>query len=484
MTFPLPRGGFLRRALTARAAALSGLALSGCRVTNRDRTVAHGARGPAGPDSASVRRDIVYLSSDALEGRGTGTPGNDSAAAYVARRFAALGLEPPVVTSDSSACAPARSVARAHTLGQPGAAIGGGSGGRGAAARCASYLQPFTARSVALAHAGRNAALRTQNVVALLPGTDPALRGEYVVVGAHFDHLGRSSESAQDPEARDAIRNGADDNASGTAAVLELARLLARRPVKRSVVFVTFSGEELGLLGSQYFVEHAPVPIDRLQAMLNFDMVGRLRDGKLLVYGVATSPELPQVVASANAGGAPLAITAIGDGFGPSDHSSFFAKNVPVLHFFTDLHDDYHRATDDAEKINAAGEAQVIALAERVVRDLGDRPTRLPFQRAAQPMMTMGSREGSGVYFGSVPDMAATDVAGLRVSGVRPGSPADRAGLQGGDVIVEFAGMPVKDLYEYSDALFAKKPGGVVQVVVLRNGQRVTLTATLGKRGG
>ena len=493
MTFPLSRAGLSRPALTPRAAALSGLALSGlalsglalsgCRVSDRDRTVAHGARGPAGPDSASVRRDVIYLASDALEGRGTGTPGNDSAAAYVARRFAALGLVPPVITSDSTACAPARSVARAHALGQPGTAIGRGDG-RGDTARCASYLQPFTARSIALAHAGRNAALRTQNVVALLPGTDSALRGEYVVVGAHFDHLGRSSESAQDPEARDAIRNGADDNASGTAAVLELARLLARRPVKRSVLFVTFSGEELGLLGSQYFVEHAPVPMDSVQAMLNFDMVGHLRDGKLLVYGVATSPELPQIVATANTGAAPLAITAIGDGFGPSDHSSFFAKNVPVLHFFTDLHDDYHRATDDADKINAAGEAQVIALAERVVRDLGDRPTRLPFQRAAQPTLTMGPREGSGVYFGSVPDMAAADVAGLRVSGVRPGSPADRAGLQGGDVIVEFAGMPVKDLYEYSDALFAKKPGDVVQVVVLRNGQRVTLTATLGRRGG
>jgi hypothetical protein len=495
MNFPLPRGGFLRRALTARAAAisglalpgllLSGLALSGCRPADRDRIATRGAGGPAGPDSASVRRDVVYLASDALEGRGTGTAGNDSAAAYVARRFAALGLEPPVVTSDAAVCAPARSVARAHALGQPGAAAGHGSGDRGAAARCASYLQPFTAHSVALAHAGRNAALRTQNVVALLPGTDPALRGEYVVVGAHFDHLGRSSESAQDPEARDAIRNGADDNASGTAAVLELARLLARRPVRRSVLFVTFSGEELGLLGSQYFVEHAPVSIDSVQAMLNFDMVGRLRDGKLLVYGVATSPELPRVVAAANAAGAPpLAITAIGDGFGPSDHSSFFAKNVPVLHFFTDLHDDYHRATDDAEKINAAGEAQVIALAERVVRDLGDRAARLPFQRTAQPPLTMGPRDGSSVYFGSVPDMTATDVEGLRVSGVRPGSPADRAGLQGGDVIVEFAGTPVKDLYEYSDALYARKPGDVVHVVVVRNGQRVTLTATLGKRGG
>ena len=423
--------------LALAAVATSGV-LAGCRTAEPRRAA------PVAPDSAAVLRDIAYLASDRLEGRGTGTPGNDSAAAYLARRYAALGLNPPA-------------------------------GG--------SFLQPFTAHSMAMAHAGRREGVRAQNVVALLPGTDPALRAQYVVVGAHFDHLGRSSESAQDPEARDAIRNGADDNASGTAAVLELARLLERRPVKRSVLFVNFGAEELGLLGSQHFVDHTPVPLDSVQAMLNFDMVGRLANDKLLVYGVATSPELPEVVRRANEGGPKLAVTAIGDGFGPSDHSSFYAKNVPVLHFFTDLHEDYHRATDDVERINAGGEARVIALAEQIVRDLGDRPARLPFERSAAPATTMGPRQGSNVYFGSVPDMSATDIAGLRVSGVRPGSPADRAGLVGGDVIVEFDGTPVKDLYEYSDALYSKRPGDVVTVVVLRKGERVTLKATLGERG-
>jgi hypothetical protein len=319
-------------------------------------------------------------------------------------------------------------------------------------------------------------------VVGVVPGTDPALRGQYVVVGAHFDHLGRSTQGALDPDSGRAIRNGADDNASGTAAVLELARLLAARPARRSVVFVAFSGEELGLLGSQHFVDHAPVPLDSMQAMLNFDMVGRLRDGKLLVYGVASAAELPAVVDSANRA-VGLRVTAIGDGFGPSDHSSFYARGVPVLHFFTDLHDDYHRATDDAPKVNASGTAQVVALAERALRDVADRPGRLTFVRQAAPATTMGGGNGSNVYLGSVPDMSATDVGGLRLTGVRPGSPADAAGLLAGDVIVEFDGKSVKDLYQYTDALYARKPGDTVQVVVVRGGERRTLTVTLGSRG-
>jgi peptidase M28-like protein/PDZ domain-containing protein len=406
-------------------------------------------------DSTLVMRDVRHLASDSLEGRGTGTPGNDSAAAYIARRFAALRLE-PAIPADSS-CASSR---------------------RGACAP--SYFQYFPARPAA--HAGTGSSLSTSNVAAWLRGTDPALRDEYVVLGAHFDHLGRSTMGALDPDARDAIRNGADDNASGTAAVLELARLLAARPPRRSILFVTFSGEELGLLGSQYFVQHLPVPLERVTAMLNFDMVGRLRDNKLIVYGVATAAELPEILAAANVPPA-LRLTAIGDGFGPSDHSSFYAKDLPVLHFFTDLHEDYHRASDDAERVNGAGAARVIDYAARVVRAIADRPTRLTFTRARMPAISAGSREGSDVYLGSIPDMSAGEIKGLRLTGVRSGSPADVAGLRAGDVIVEFDGQPVGDLYEYSDALYAKHPGDTVRIVVLRDGSRVTLTATLGRRG-
>ena len=389
-----------------------------------------------------MHADIRYLADDALQGRATGTPGNDSAAAFAARRYASLGL---------------RTVS-------PG------------------YLQPFNARPAMSAHAGGPAELRTQNVVAMLPGSDAALRNQVIVVGAHIDHLGRSTSGALDPDARDAIRNGADDNASGTAAVFELARLLAARPTRRSVLFVNFSGEELGLLGSQYFVEHAPLPVDSMIAMLNFDMIGRLRGDSLVVYGVATATEMRTLLDSANAG-IGLTVRGVGDGFGPSDHSSFFAKNIPVLHFFTNLHDDYHRATDDIERINAAGAARVVALAEQVIRQIDNRPGRLTFVRAAAPAAVSGARTGSNVYLGSIPDMAAADAPGLRLTGVRAGSPADSAGLKAGDVVVSLDGKVVTDLQTYSDALYARQPGDVVDIVVLRGDQRMTFKVKLGRRG-
>ena len=392
------------------------------------------------PDSLAIRRDVEYLASPALAGRLTGSAGNDSAAAYIARRYETLKLV---------AAAP-------------------------------GFEQHFVARPPA--HAGPGASLPTQNVFAILNGRDPALRGEYVVVGAHFDHLGPSKDGAMDPDSH-ALRLGADDNASGTAAVLELARIFAHSPARRSIIFANFSGEEQGLLGSSYFVEHSPVPIDSIDAMVNFDMVGRLKNDRLIVYGVATATELPALLDSANAL-TKLAITAQGDGFGPSDQSSFYAKNVPVLHFFTDLHDDYHRATDTPDKINAAGEARVVSVAERVVRAIADRPARLSFVRAAAAPTMSSSREGSDVYLGSIPDMASGDVPGLRLSGVSAGTPADVAGLKAGDIIVEFGGAPVKDLYEYSNALYSRKPGDEVDVVVLRGGSRLTLHVKLGKRGG
>ena len=393
-------------------------------------------------DASRVRRDIEYLASDALEGRGTGTAGNDSAAAFAARRYATLGLQ----------------------------------------ALSPGYLQPFTARSAVLAHNNGSAELRTQNVMAFLPGSDPALRRQVVVVGAHIDHLGRSTSGALDPESRDAIRNGADDNASGTAAVLELARLFSARPTRRSLLFLNFSGEELGLLGSQYLVDHSPLPLDSVVAMLNFDMVGRMRGDSLIVYGVATAREMPAVLDSANARTG-LSVRALGDGFGPSDHSSFFARNIPVLHFFTNLHADYHRATDDADKINAPGAARVIDLAQRVVREIDARDARLTFVRSAAPPAVSGARTGSNVYLGSIPDMAAPDTKGLRLTGVRAGSPADSAGVKAGDVVIELAGQPVTDLQSYSDALYSHQPGDEVEIVVMRGSERLKLKVRLGRRG-
>jgi hypothetical protein len=412
-------------------------------------------------DTARIRADIVYLASDALEGRGTGTPGNDSAAAYLAREYERLGL---TKVERTRSCPEMRA------------------GVRECVSSRASFLQRFSARSVEAAHAGLPGELPTQNVVAMVPGTDPARRGEPLVIGAHFDHLGRSTFGALDPQAGDAIRHGADDNASGTAAVLELARHFKAAPAARPIIFVNFSGEELGDLGSEYFVEHAPVVTDSVDAMLNFDMVGRLRNDKLIVYGVATATEMRGIVDSANVG-QPFALDAVGDGYGPSDHSSFYAKGIPVLHFFTDIHEDYHRATDVASKINIAGEARVIDYAARIARDIADRPARLAYVRAAQPAPRTSAGPGHDTWFGSVPDMGSSDAAGVKLAGVTPGSPADKAGVQSGDIIVEFGGKAVKDIYDYTDAIGAHKPGDVVQVIVMRAGTRLALTATLGKRG-
>jgi hypothetical protein len=451
-TVPEPFVPAPRTLVVARAALLSAVLLAGCRSVNR------GAEPPRAT-AERIRSDIAYLADDRLEGRGTGTAGNDSAASWLARRHASLGLRPVVLDT----------------------AVAGCSAGP-ASVRCRTFVQVFTARGAELAHAGKPEGVRTGNVVAMVPGRDATLAGEIVVIGAHFDHLGRSTAGALDPEARDAIRNGADDNASGTAAVLELARRFAARPARRSIVFAHFTAEELGLLGSQWFVEHSPVPVDSIVAMLNFDMVGRLRNDRLIVYGTGTARELPALLDSANVE-PKLRLNPVADGFGPSDQSSFYAKGIPVLHFFTDLHEDYHRATDDVEKIDAEGEARVVALAERVARAIADRPARLtPVRMAAAPTMS-SSREGSNVYLGTIPDMASSDVPGLKLTGVRAGSPADKGGLAAGDVIVQFGGREVKDLYTYSDALYAHKPGDQVEVVYLRGGQRRTTTVTLGTRG-
>jgi hypothetical protein len=402
------------------------------------------------PDSAMIRADIEVLASTKYEGRETGTPGNDSAAAYLSRRYAALRLETP----------------------RPVAGCGAGCS-RG-------YLLPFTGRETH--REGPATSFSSNNVAGVVRGTDAALRDEYVVIGAHFDHLGRSPRFAMDPNARDEIRNGADDNASGSAAILALARRFAAHPAKRSIVVVHFSAEELGLIGSARFVEDSPVPVAKMAAMVNFDMVGRMRDDKLIVYGVGTAAEMRALVDSSNTAG--LKLAPVPDGTGPSDHSSFYLKDMPVLHFFTDTHEDYHRATDDAEKVNVAGTVKVVDIAERVIRRIADRPTRLTFTKVTTP--TRAVTAGNGAYFGSIPDMASGDEAGMRLSGVSPGGPAEKAGIKGGDLIIEFGGKAVKNIYDYTDAIGAYKPGDEITVIVLRGPakERLAIKVTLGRRGG
>ena len=393
--------------------------------------------------TAAARRvlaDVEFLADDRQEGRGVGTAGLERAGAYIRDAFKHAGLQ----VSFQNFAIPADAPAVLHT----------GLGGT-----------------------------PTRNVVAVIPGT-AATRGEIVVVGAHYDHLGMGGFGALDPDSTGRVHNGADDNASGTAALLEIGRILAHRRPARTVVLVAFSGEELGTLGSSYFVGHAtPEPIDSLYTMLNLDMVGRLRNARLLALGAATAREFPALLDSLNTPPR-FDLRASGDGWGPSDHEVFFATRHPVLHFFTDLHEDYHRSTDDWPKLNVNGIAQVAQFVADLALVLADRSGPLTFVDAPRPQATAGG-SGYGAYLGTIPDMSGgvPNGQGVKITGVRAGSPAAQAGLAAGDVITTIGGKHIGNLYDMTDALRSHQPGDTVVIVSTRDGVERRATTVLGKRG-
>ncbi len=329
--------------------------------------------------------------------------------------------------------------------------------------------------------------LAVKNVIGVLEGAGP-LADETIVVGAHYDHLGHGGLGSLAFGSRE-IHNGADDNASGTAMVLELARRLARRedPLPRRIVFMLFSAEERGLLGSQHYVEHPLYPIEKTVAMLNFDMVGRLNDDReMTVYGGGSSEgfeNLVEALADSQGLKAKLFQGTRGE-FNQSDHASFYRKEIPVLFFFTGTHPDYHRPSDDSDKINFAGMVHIADLGELILLDLARRPDRPAFVKMSSPAphATAGAvRGGHGIYFGSRPNYAF-DGEGVKLDGVNEGSPADKAGLRGGDIVVKFGGLDVKDVESYMAAMSTRKPGEEVEVVVKRGEKEVTLKAKLGER--
>jgi aminopeptidase YwaD len=347
------------------------------------------------------------------------------------------------------------------------------------------------------------------NVIGVLEGSDPVLRNEHIVIGAHYDHLGRGGSGSLAANSGE-IHHGADDNASGTAGLLELARVFsAQRPkLKRTLIFVAFSGEEEGLLGSNYYVNHPPVPLANTIAMINMDMIGRMKDRKLVIGGIGTATEWREIIKQANAAqtmkvtansdsglpkGVPIVVSANGrpimtvdptgdfeltlndDGYGPSDHSSFYGKQIPVLFFWTGTHNDYHKPSDTSDKINYNDEARILSLVARIVRDVDGAEKRLTYTTAKSSATPRTG--GFRVYLGTIPNYAdSTD--GLLIDGVRDDSPAAKAGLKAGDRIVKIGNRDVKNVYDYTYALGEMKAGQEYVVEVMRGGEKLSLRIT------
>jgi Zn-dependent M28 family amino/carboxypeptidase len=334
---------------------------------------------------------------------------------------------------------------------------------------------------------------KSANVVGVLPGSDRQLASEYVVIGAHYDHLGLGGPESLAANPEGEIHHGADDNASGTTGLLEIARVLAgeRGKVKRSIMFIAFSGEELGLLGSGAYTKTPVIPLATTVAMLNMDMIGRLRNGSLFVGGVGTSPTWKPLIEKLNGETQPTASTAgpasasrfelsFGeDGFGPSDHQSFYVRDIPVLFFFTGTHDDYHKPSDTADKINAEGLKQVAEFVREIAVSVANEPQRIAFTKVKVEQRPTG--RGFRVYLGTVPNYSDQS-DGMKLDGVRPGSPAEKAGLRAGDFVVKLGKMPIKNVYDYTYALGEMRGGEEVEVVIRRDGKDMMLKITPEKR--
>jgi Tol biopolymer transport system component len=324
-----------------------------------------------------------------------------------------------------------------------------------------------------------------QNVAGVIPGRG-RLAKETIVIGAHYDHLGYGGKGSMRPNDT-GIHNGADDNASGTAAILVAAKKLQELTKslkgRRTVVVALFSAEEMGLGGSSYMVEHFPLPLASVKAMVNLDMVGAMKDDKLVALGTESAPEWKALVDTAS-GELKLTVASSGDGYGPSDQTSFYAKQIPVLHFFTGTHDRYHTPDDDADAINFAGAEKIADLTASVASALARGDVSPTYARVTAAPAMQGDSRGYGAYLGTIPDYSAMEASsgGVKLADVRAGSPADKAGIKGGDTLVEIAGTRIENLYDMTYALQDHKPGETVDVIVLRNGQRVTLQATLGSR--
>ncbi len=321
-------------------------------------------------------------------------------------------------------------------------------------------------------------------------GYVPGLTDEYVIVGAHYDHLGLGEQFSLAPSMAGSVHPGADDNASGTAGVLSLARYFAHQPrQKRGILFLAFAGEELGLLGSSYYANHPELPLGKAVAMINMDMIGRIRDKKIFIGGVRTGSNFKPLMEAIEKK-YPFQVDASEQGgYGSSDHTSFTTKQLPVLFFFSGLHGDYHKPSDTWDKIDASDAAQLLDMIAEITTALAAEEERPQYVRVQPPAghtamasgSGLGGASGYGPYFGSIPDFSEPPT-GVRFADVRDGSPAAKAGLKAGDIMVGFDGKKIGNLYDFTYALRSKRPGDEVEVEVLRDSKPMTVRVLLAER--
>jgi Zn-dependent M28 family amino/carboxypeptidase len=321
---------------------------------------------------------------------------------------------------------------------------------------------------------------RTRNVVAMVEGNDPELRSEYVIIGAHYDHLGMGGpgSGSREPDTT-AVHNGADDNASGVAGMLEIAqRLASEKTNRRSVVFIAFGAEEMGLLGAKHFVDHPLVPLRAVQAMINFDMIGRMNaERKVMVGGTGTSAESESIL-DALGKKRKFELSYSSEGFGASDHAAFYVKDIPVFFITTGAHDDYHTSRDDAALLDYASAGQVAEFGFDLLSELASRERRLAFQEAG-PKARGGHGRGYKIALGIMPDFAGSGSNGLRVDAVRPEGPAGIAGMLKGDVITAINGKSVGNIYDYMARLKGLEKGMTITLDILREERRQVLIVQL-----
>lgn len=328
----------------------------------------------------------------------------------------------------------------------------------------------FTKKSISISADVKENTVIAKNVIGILKGTDK--NAGAIVIGGHYDHLGMGGSNSLSASKVPTIHNGADDNASGTAGVLELASYYSTHKTKHDMIFMAFSGEELGLLGSDYYVNNPTYPLDSMRAMINMDMIGRLNNKSLLIFGTGSAPVWDTLITSSNTDS--LVIKQIPDGTGASDHTSFYNKNISVLHYFTDTHSDYHRPSDDTEYINFVGEKQVLDHITRVVAKL-DTISAKTFYFTEAPVTQQRSVTLGSVTLGVIPDYGFRG-EGMRITGVSEDRPGAHAGLLAGDILVKIGDKKLKDIYDYMDALNLYKKGDKSTITVKRGESEVTLS--------